>query len=183
MFSSPPQTLKLVRRRACFTMPSGEGMPEAIPAEITDSCPQQRIAPSLRIDLDDWIALISENMSRVIAVPPLQYLQSCFIERHRMRPAVLCSPPDTHIWRCSRLTCFQYKRVTLACLRPVATENCALSARCEGNCDIGRSYSSRDSDRMRPSVSRNMPTLGTLTSHSHSLQALRPLALKPSPLH
>lgn len=33
-----------------------------MPAEILDASPLQRIAPSLGIGLDDWIALVSENM-------------------------------------------------------------------------------------------------------------------------
>lgn len=65
--------------------------------------------------------------------------------------------PATYKWRRSRLICFQCKRLTLACLRPVATENSTISARCGGNSASKRVNSSRDSDRIRPSASRNMP--------------------------
>ena len=47
-------------------------MPQVMPPEILNSRPLQRIAPSLGVDLDKWIALESKNMGRIIALPPLK---------------------------------------------------------------------------------------------------------------
>jgi len=73
---------------ASLTMPSSKGVPQAMPSEIMNFSPQQRIAPNLGVDLDDWIALVNENMGRVIALPPRQHIHGRQIERHRVQPAV-----------------------------------------------------------------------------------------------
>ena len=53
-----------------------------------NSRPQQRIAPSLSVELDDGVSLKGEHMAWVVALPPLQHIQRSLIQRHRMRPAV-----------------------------------------------------------------------------------------------
>ncbi len=53
-----------------------------MPAEILNSGPLQRIAPSLGVDLDDWTTLVGEYMGWVIALPPLQHFQGGLIEQH-----------------------------------------------------------------------------------------------------
>ena len=63
-------------------------MAQIMPAKIMNPRPQQRIAPSLGIDLNDWISLMGEHMVWVIALPLLQHIHRSLIQRHRMRPAV-----------------------------------------------------------------------------------------------
>lgn len=67
------QALKFVRRRSGLPMPSGKGMPQIMPPKIMDFSPQQRIAPSLGVDLDNRIAFISGSSDRPGAVPALPW--------------------------------------------------------------------------------------------------------------
>ena len=86
-----------MRRHARFSMPSGKGMPQVMPPKILNLCPLQRIAPSLGVDLDDWISFVSKNMGEVISLQPVQHFHSSLIERYKMRPPVLvigCRPPQ-----------------------------------------------------------------------------------------
>lgn len=65
-----------------------QSVPQVMPPEILNPGPLQCIAPSLGIDLDDWISLISENLGWVLALPPLQHFHCSLIERHRVRPPI-----------------------------------------------------------------------------------------------
>lgn len=62
------QALQFVRRSSGLTMPSCERMGQIIPPKILNPGPLQCIAPSLAVDLDDWIQFIDECMSWVIAL-------------------------------------------------------------------------------------------------------------------
>ncbi|WP_293606359.1 hypothetical protein [Polaromonas sp. UBA4122] len=45
-----------------------------MPVEILDSRPLQCVAPCLRIDLNNRISILGENVGQVIALPPLQHV-------------------------------------------------------------------------------------------------------------
>ena len=68
------QPLQFVRWCACLAMPSRKSVAQIVPPEIIDSCPQQRIAPCLGIDLDDGILFVGEHVTWVVAVPLLQHI-------------------------------------------------------------------------------------------------------------
>lgn len=80
--------LEFVCRCPSLPVPGGIGVPQVMPPEILNPGSLQRIAPSLGVDLDDRIAVVSENMGRVIALPPLQHIYCGVIERYRMRLTV-----------------------------------------------------------------------------------------------
>ena len=58
--------------RASFAMPRRKRVTQIMPAEIMYFSPQQRIAPSLGVYLDDGVFLIGEHVARVVTLPPLQ---------------------------------------------------------------------------------------------------------------
>ena len=130
-----------MRRCTCFSMPCGKRMPQVVPPKIMNSSPRQGITSCLGVDLDDGISLIGEHMAWVVALSPLQHIFRRLIQRHRMRPAVFVLATRHPQMARSKLICFHCRRVTLACLSPVASENCAMSARCCGSSEIRRSYS------------------------------------------
>jgi hypothetical protein len=70
-------------------MPSGEGLPQIMPAEIKYPGTLQCIAPGLGIDLHDGLALVGAHMRRVIALALLQHIERRLVERDRMWPAIL----------------------------------------------------------------------------------------------
>lgn len=76
------QTLQFMRWRSCFPMPSGKGVTQVMPAKILNPGPLQRIAPSLGVDLDDWMAIIGKNVHRVIALTLHQHFHGGLIQWH-----------------------------------------------------------------------------------------------------
>ena len=66
------QPLQLMFRCTRLPMPCGKAVPQVMPPKILNLGPQKGIGPCLGVDLDDWISLARENMSRVIALPPLK---------------------------------------------------------------------------------------------------------------
>lgn len=70
-------------------MPSGKRMAQVMPAEVFDSRTLQRRPPRLRVDLDDGLTLVSENMRAVVAFAPLKHRHSHRIQWHRMRVTIL----------------------------------------------------------------------------------------------
>lgn len=81
--------LEFMRRRTGLKMPSGEGMPQIMPAEILDSSPLQCVVPCLHVHLHHGIALVGENVGQAIPLPPFQYIHGHLIQLHRMRAAAL----------------------------------------------------------------------------------------------
>ena len=74
---------------ACFTMPRCKGMAKIMPAEILYTRPHKCIAPRLGIHLNDGIALIGENMRRMIAPPLFQYPNRSVVKWDGMGAPVL----------------------------------------------------------------------------------------------
>ncbi len=64
-------------------------MPQIMPAKILDANPNQRLVPCLGVDLDDWLAVIGENISLVGSLQPLQDIHGGLIERHSVGATVL----------------------------------------------------------------------------------------------
>src|SRR5574344_859520 len=72
-----------------LSVPCGKGVPQVMPAEIVNSCTLERSPPSLGIDLNNGVALIGKNMGWMVTFALFQHLHGRFIERYRMRLAIL----------------------------------------------------------------------------------------------
>lgn len=60
-------------------MPCGERVSQVMPPKIRNLSPLQRVPPCLGVDLDDWIALVSENMAWMSAFDKAQKLNGTHI--------------------------------------------------------------------------------------------------------